>query len=225
MMLSASRKKIVKRTFQTGSVMQTFICSKVTKDSPTNREELRLLKLLDYKHIISIFGSYTHKEKLHVLLEPVCEANLWEFLSGSVKIPEYSKIPRYELGFILFNWMNCLAGAVKFLHDRRVLYRHLKPQNILIKGRFVYLADFGVAVQRIDEPKSGIMDDNDPGRLQCPRATRSQCFVCRACCSCLRFGMRICRHCRHYEGRSRNPIPTCSVEPIEQFSLHARSGL
>jgi hypothetical protein len=44
-------------------INQRIFCDKVTRDSPDNRAELTtILKLLDYKHIISIFGSYPQRK-------------------------------------------------------------------------------------------------------------------------------------------------------------------
>lgn len=39
-----------------------------------------------------------------------------------------------------------LIYAIEFLHDQKILYRDLKPDNILIdKDGHIYLTDFGLA--------------------------------------------------------------------------------
>jgi hypothetical protein len=48
-------------------------CDKTMKDTKPNRQEVHLLKHIHYPHIVTVFGSYTHKGMLHVLVQPVCD--------------------------------------------------------------------------------------------------------------------------------------------------------
>ncbi len=44
------------------------------------------------------------------------------------------------------NWMIQIAFALKYLHNKKILHRDLKPQNIFMtKSKLLKLGDFGVS--------------------------------------------------------------------------------
>lgn len=47
---------------------------------------------------------------------------------------------------ILRSSIGCLSGAVNYLHSNKIRHRDIKPANILVRGKDVYLADFGISL-------------------------------------------------------------------------------
>ena len=47
---------------------------------------------------------------------------------------------------LILNWFTQICLAIKYIHDRKIIHRDLKCQNIfLTKGNIVKLGDFGIA--------------------------------------------------------------------------------
>ena len=46
---------------------------------------------------------------------------------------------------MFINWMIDLAFVLRAFHSKGGLHRDIKPENILLKGRHIYLSDFGLA--------------------------------------------------------------------------------
>ena len=101
------------------------------------RNEVRLLKKLNHHHLVKFVGSYTDPEYVGIIMEPVADMNLLEFLSQTSFNPgEYESI-REAFG--------CLCAAFMYLQRQNCRHKDIKPQNILVKERKVYVTDFGIA--------------------------------------------------------------------------------
>jgi protein kinase A len=71
--------------------------------------------------------------------------------NGSVRIPTYKKLGEKAIRFIL----GCLVLGMQYLHSKHIVYRDLKPENLLIfKNGYVKLTDFGLARELKEEEKS-----------------------------------------------------------------------
>lgn len=66
---------------------------------------------------------------------PVAECNLRGFCSREVILKP-----------ILRTFFGCLSSAMSYLHSIKIRHRDIKPENILVKGKHVYLADFGISL-------------------------------------------------------------------------------
>ncbi|ORY13159.1 hypothetical protein BCR34DRAFT_663378 [Clohesyomyces aquaticus] len=96
--------------------------------------ELGNLKKLSHIHTVQLKASYTDPQFVGIIMWPVADCNLKEYLEG----PFESSLLRTFFG--------CLAVAVRFLHESCVRHKDIKPQNVLVyKGR-VLLADFGISL-------------------------------------------------------------------------------
>lgn len=106
-----------------------------------SKREVRILEGVVHRHIIQLAGSYTEKERLYILLHPVAEGNLKEFLKESEPARDvaWENVVKHTFG--------CLASAVAFLHSREVSIKHkdIKPTNVLISQGSPILTDFGLS--------------------------------------------------------------------------------
>lgn len=99
-----------------------------------------LHKVADHVHLVKIRGTYTDKKHLVMLLDPVADENLKDYMNrGPLHSVEDRKVFRTYFG--------CLADTIRFLHDPsiEILHKDIKPENILLKNRRLYLTDFGTA--------------------------------------------------------------------------------
>jgi serine/threonine protein kinase len=113
------------------------------------QREVTALRRLKHPHIINILASYKWDGHLAIIMFPIAERNLSEFLldENATTLPQISK---------LAGWLGCLISAVSYMHDHSCYHMDIKPQNILISGSHVILADFGGALIT-EKPQSKIM--------------------------------------------------------------------
>ncbi|KAH7093401.1 hypothetical protein FB567DRAFT_173736 [Paraphoma chrysanthemicola] len=100
--------------------------------------ELGTLKKLAHRHIVELVGSYTDPKYVGLIMSPVADWNLDDFLDRDY-------IPPEDLSF-LRTFYGCLAKALQYLHDNQIRHKDIKPQNVLVKGHHVYLTDFGLSL-------------------------------------------------------------------------------
>jgi len=100
--------------------------------------ELATLKKLSHKHIVQLKGSYTDPKFVGILMSPIADCNLKEFLQQSSLSQESRSILRTYFG--------CLAAALCYLHENHIRHKGVKPENVLVKGHTVYLTDFGISL-------------------------------------------------------------------------------
>jgi serine/threonine protein kinase len=136
------------------------------------REEANIMEKLVHRHIVELVGTYTHgQNQLYILTFPAAACCLQGFLDDIEDIrsgvadqedvikrfealgfngflfpedPNNTKSLKRPLGF-LSSILGCVTEAVSFIHKNNVRHRDLKPKNILLGPRQVYLADFGVS--------------------------------------------------------------------------------
>lgn len=44
---------------------------------------------------------------------------------------------------LITKWVGCLLNTLAYVHSKEIRHKDIKPRNILIKGRKIYLTDFG----------------------------------------------------------------------------------
>jgi serine/threonine protein kinase len=128
------------------SPSNTRFARKRVRNSPSDssrafgqvRKEINCLRQLSHQHIIKVMASYTAHDQISIIMSPIADCNLWEFMrSPSLQ----SAIQRSHLS----KWFGCLASALSYVHRKSWLHMDLKPQNILISGDRALLSDFGSA--------------------------------------------------------------------------------
>ncbi|KAH0429343.1 hypothetical protein CcaCcLH18_08465 [Colletotrichum camelliae] len=109
--------------------------------------ELQELKQLRHQHLIRITGSYTDREYIAYLMEPVADCTLAQFLGRSEHLDHDSQD-------VLRRFYGCLAGAVDYLHQKNIRHRDLSSHNVLVCRGEVYVSDFGSAYNWTGRPGS-----------------------------------------------------------------------
>jgi len=118
-------------------------------------KEVKILRRIKHYHSIRALGSYTHQDRLGIITQPVAACDLREYLF-EVKSRKTRKLvhtygPRSDF---LPRLMGCLAYGLQYIHGRngntpssgaQVRHRDIKPSNILLDGRRVVFADFGIS--------------------------------------------------------------------------------
>lgn len=101
------------------------------------RDETRILSCLKCRYIVGYRGSFMENNIFHILMEYADGGDL------SKKIQE-AKEPFPENQIL--KWFVQLCLALKYCHDRKILHRDLKAENVfLTKDGDVKLGDFGIA--------------------------------------------------------------------------------
>lgn len=103
------------------------------------KKELNVLRQIRHQHFIRLVGSYTDWWHIGILMHPVAEHNLEDYLEN---FEADSKSESLLAGFF-----GCLATALTHLHYvEDVRHKDIKPQNILVHGQNILFTDFGMAL-------------------------------------------------------------------------------
>ena len=104
--------------------------------------EILLLKEFQHPHSVPFYGTYTHRQQIHLLFD-LCDGNLREFFYHP---PQWFRsLTSQEKACKTVNWMIDIATTIADFHALEGVHRDLKPENILLKGTRLYIADFGLA--------------------------------------------------------------------------------
>ena len=129
----------------------------------TYENEIKVLsKVAENDHLIKVAGTYTDRKYLVMLLEPVANENLKEYMNRG-PLTSSAEQQRFRTYF------GCLAHTIRFLHDSPIetIHKDIKPENILLKDGHLILTDFGTA---FDWSKTGqSMTRSNAGDLRTPR--------------------------------------------------------
>lgn len=103
----------------------------------TQFREIEIMQKLRHENIARFVAAYSDRRSWNILMRPVAEYSLREFLAEPSSFPD--KLP------YVARWFCSLASAVSYMHGLSFKHKDIKPANILIRGCDVYLADFGMA--------------------------------------------------------------------------------
>lgn len=102
------------------------------------KNELAVLKNLKHPNLVELVGAYTDSTHCHLIMHPVADQNLDSLMRSSREGTQGQ--PNHTV-----RWIQDLCSALMYLHSCGVKHLDIKPQNIVIKGDQILLADFGTA--------------------------------------------------------------------------------
>lgn len=97
--------------------------------------EITSLRKLIHPNIVKLKEVIRENDELHMVFE-FMEANLYEYMKSRVK-----PIPENKVRNIVFQ----TTQALHHVHKNGYFHRDMKPENLLVSGDTVKLADFGLA--------------------------------------------------------------------------------
>ena len=110
-----------------------------TKQVQNVRVEKQVLELCDHPFITRLVCTIKDKSNLYFLLEYLQGGELFNIMTSA---PYGGKLTLVESRF----YMGCVVSALAHLHRKNVLYRDLKPENMLIDEKgYIKFCDFGLA--------------------------------------------------------------------------------
>lgn len=101
-------------------------------------KEVEILSTLKHTNIIRYRGCTKQKRCLYILMDYADGGDL----SQAIKKQGVS----FFSEDVILDWFVQICLAMKYLHDRKILHRDMKPQNVFLSsGNIVKLGDFGIA--------------------------------------------------------------------------------
>ena len=106
------------------------------------KSEKEILRLIKNPFIVNFFVSFQDDDFIYFLFEYICGGELFSLIRQEVRL-NIDVIRFYSAQLVL---------ALEYLHSLRIVYRDIKPENILIdrKGN-IKLTDFGFAKIIVDK--------------------------------------------------------------------------
>ena len=107
--------------------------------------ECRILESLKHPNIVRFREVYRDKKmKMNIVMDFCNGGNLDEFIRKLRKENNSTGNFKFMTEWQVLNWFAQICLAVKLSHDRKILHRDIKSQNIfLMSNGLVKLGDFG----------------------------------------------------------------------------------
>ncbi|KAJ1636908.1 kinase-like domain-containing protein [Pavlovales sp. CCMP2436] len=119
------------------------------KDAGPVMKEVTVLSQLEHPHITRYHGSWHAEGYLNILMEYADGGTLARSLSGRLEEKQFLDED------VLMDWFVQVTLAVHYIHERNILHRDLKAQNVLLTKRgLIKVCDFGIA-KVLDETSGG----------------------------------------------------------------------
>jgi protein kinase X len=105
------------------------------------KNEKEILSQIKHPFIINLYWTYHTDKFLYMLLEYVCGGELFSYLRNAVKFNNETAV----------FYAAEIVSALDYLHSLSIIYRDLKPENLLIDRQgHVRICDFGFAKKVYD---------------------------------------------------------------------------
>jgi serine/threonine protein kinase len=119
---------------------------------PIIRQEILALHTLRHRHIVQLIATYESKPFYSLLMTPVGDRNLKDFLeefplpspNATQQHPQNQKSSPdvHEMRKWLLTWFPCLTSTLSYVHSQGIRHEDIKPSNIIHRGANIYLTDF-----------------------------------------------------------------------------------
>jgi non-specific serine/threonine protein kinase/NIMA (never in mitosis gene a)-related kinase len=123
---------------------RNYVVKKIkTRDMPDSErekteQEVKLLQKLRHANIVAYKDSYIDRDQFLCIVMVNCEGGDMYSKIKAVKGKKFTEAQILE-------WFAQILLALLYLHDKRILHRDLKTQNIFLKNSKIRLGDFGIA--------------------------------------------------------------------------------
>merc|ERR1719317_253712 len=97
------------------------------------------MALMDSPFIVKLIATYQDRSNVYFLMEAVLGGELFTVLRYNGKFSE--RVSRF--------YASCCVLAFEHMHAKNIIYRDLKPENLLLDDRgYLKFTDFGFAKKR-----------------------------------------------------------------------------
>lgn len=104
--------------------------------------EKELLSMVESPFVIRLYRTFKDEQFIFLLLEAALGSSLFEVMSKNPEVLVQDSPRGAHTAF----YVACAAAALEHLHDRHIVYRDLKPENVLLDSRgYAKLCDMGFA--------------------------------------------------------------------------------
>ena len=125
--------------------------------------ERKILYELDHPFIIHFHGSFQNEKKVYFILEYCPGGELYLLLQKKERFSE-DRTRFYSAQMVL---------ALEHLHSKNIIYRDLKPENVLIDAQgYVRVADFGLG--KVDVTEDNVMSIKGTREYLAPEALQKK---------------------------------------------------
>lgn len=100
--------------------------------------EVRLLQKIRHTNIVAYKDSYVDREQYLNIVMVYCDGG---DIYSKVKAAKGKNFSEEQI----LDWMVQLGLGLFYLHERKILHRDMKTQNIFLKNGKIRLGDFGIA--------------------------------------------------------------------------------
>eukprot|EP01022_Parablepharisma_sp_SALTPOND_P020503 TRINITY_DN374_c0_g1_i1.p1 TRINITY_DN374_c0_g1~~TRINITY_DN374_c0_g1_i1.p1 ORF type:complete len:878 (+),score=169.96 TRINITY_DN374_c0_g1_i1:2421-5054(+) len=108
------------------------------RDRENTENEVRLLQKLRHSNIVGYKDSFLDREQFLNIVMVYCEGG---DMYSKVKNAKGKNFTEDQI----LEWFAQIVLAIHYLHERRILHRDLKTQNIFLKNKRIRVGDFGIA--------------------------------------------------------------------------------
>ncbi|EIE26639.1 Pkinase-domain-containing protein [Coccomyxa subellipsoidea C-169] len=140
------------------------VYTKCTLTAVTRRQVQREIEIqgrLHHDHIAKLYGAFEDEQSLVLILEFAARGDLLRHISRSGPLTG---------AWLVDSVLRPTLLALEYLHQQGIVFRDLKPENLLVVSGAVKLADFGTAIDvRLERPLSrlGTLNYMAPEVLRC----------------------------------------------------------
>jgi len=127
-----------KKTNNTVYAMKILLKTEVIrlKQQEHIRSERKILAAVDHPFIVNMYRTFQDATSVHMLLE---------YVNGGEVFSHLRNAGRFSKEFTKF-YIGQIVLVLQYLHERQIVYRDLKPENLLIaQTGYLKITDFGFA--------------------------------------------------------------------------------
>lgn len=118
--------------------------------------ECKIMKQLNHPFIVPLYYAFQTPKYLYLILELCPNGDLFDLLEKKGVLEE--TLARFYLAEVIL--------ALEYLHEAEIIYRDLKPANVLIDSEFhAKLADFGLAKEKVNKINPAMTMAGSPAYL------------------------------------------------------------